>query len=77
MNTTLIHDLITRQIDLMRYEASVRQSMFSLLDTLHNDVAARLVSGSLNIAGCFFIARRSDDRGRFCGGSRFFYGVNE
>lgn len=47
MNTTLIHDLITRQIDLMRYEASVRQSIFSLLDTLHNDVAARLVSGSL------------------------------
>ena len=47
MNTTLIHDLITRQIDLMRYEVSVRQSIFSLLDTLHNDVAARLVSGSL------------------------------
>lgn len=47
MNTTLIHDLITRQIDLMRYEVSVRKNIFSLLDTLHNDVAARLVSGSL------------------------------
>ena len=48
MNKTLIFELITHQIDLMRYEKIVRADVFALLDNMQNDVSSKMVSGSLN-----------------------------
>ncbi|MDK4688507.1 hypothetical protein [Kingella negevensis] len=48
MNETLINLLITRHIDLMRYEKTVRADVFSLLDGMQNDISANILVGSLN-----------------------------
>lgn len=48
MNETLINLLITRHIDLMRYEKTVRADVFSLLEGMQNDISANILVGSLN-----------------------------
>lgn len=42
LNQQAIHDFITRQLDLLRYEKTVRAEIFSLLDTMQTSVAEKL-----------------------------------
>lgn len=42
LNQQSIHDFITRQLDLLRYEKTVRAEIFSLLDTMQTSVAEKL-----------------------------------
>ena len=48
MNKILINELITRQIDLLRYEKTVRNDVFALLDFMQSNIQTQLFSGSLN-----------------------------
>lgn len=48
MNQTLLYTLITRQIDWLRYEKTLRADVFALLDNMQSDIGAKLFSGSLN-----------------------------
>lgn len=48
MNKILINELITRQIDLLRYEKTVRNDVLALLDFMQSNIQTQLFSGSLN-----------------------------
>ena len=42
INEQVVHDLLTRQIDLMRYERGVRREVLRQLERMHREIEAKL-----------------------------------
>lgn len=49
MNQTLLYALITRQIDWLHYEKTIRADVFALLDSMQADISTKLFSDSLKM----------------------------
>lgn len=50
-NEQIIHDLLTRQIDLMRYERSVRREVLQRLEAMRREVEDKLRGQNLDEMG--------------------------
>ena len=48
INEQVVHDLLTRQIDLMRYERGVRREVLHQLERMQREIEAKLRQHDLN-----------------------------